>query len=110
MHLRPGSEVIKEIGGIHKFMNWDKVILTDSGGFQIWSLPTKINDGSVMFKNVYDGSYFEMTPEDSIKIQNNLGSDIAMILDCLININDTKDKQIKSINLINLRFKFIIYK
>ena len=99
LHLRPGSEVIKEIGGIHKFMNWDKVILTDSGGFQIWSLPTKINEGSVTFKNVYDGSYFEMTPEDSIKIQNNLGSDIAMILDCLINIDDTKDRQINSINL-----------
>ena len=99
LHLRPGSEVIKDLGGIHRFMNWDKVILTDSGGFQVWSLPTKINNSSVTFKNVYDGSFFEMTPEDSIKIQNNLGSDIAMIFDCLINIDDEKDKQINSINL-----------
>ena len=99
LHLRPGSEIIKELGGIHKFMNWDKAILTDSGGFQAWSLPTKIHKNGVIFKNVYDGSSFEMTPELSIEIQNNLGSDIAMIFDCLINIDDIKEKQIEAINL-----------
>ncbi len=99
LDLRPGSEIIKNLGGIHKFMNWDKVILTDSGGFQAWSLPTKINKDGVIFKNVYDGSSFEMTPESSIKIQNNLGSDIAMIFDCLIDINSNKDQQIEAINL-----------
>ena len=99
LHLRPGSEIINELGGIHKFMNWDKIILTDSGGFQAWSLPTKIFDDGVIYKNVYDGSSFEMTPELSIRIQNNLGSDIAMIFDCLIDINDAKEKQIKAIKL-----------
>lgn len=99
LHLRPGSEIIKELGGIHKFMNWDKAILTDSGGFQAWSLPTKIYKDGVIFKNIYDGSSFEMTPELSIEIQNNLGSDIAMIFDCLINIDDIKEKQIDAINL-----------
>ncbi len=99
LHLRPSSEIIRDLGGIHKFMNWDKTILTDSGGFQAWSLPTKINKDGVVFKNVYDGSSFEMTPELSIEIQNNLGSDIAMIFDCLIDINDIKEKQIEAINL-----------
>ena len=84
-------EIIKELGGIHKFMNWDKAILTDSGGFQAWSLPTKIHKDGVIFKNVYDGSSFDMTPELSIEIQNNLGSDIAMIFDCLINIDEIKE-------------------
>ncbi len=99
LHLRPGSEIINDLGGIHRFMNWDKIILTDSGGFQAWSLPTKIFDDGVIYKNVYDGSSFEMTPELSIRIQNNLGSDIAMIFDCLIDINDEKEKQIKAIKL-----------
>ncbi len=99
LHLRPGSEIIKDLGGIHKFMNWDKTVLTDSGGFQAWSLPTQIHNDGVIFKNVYDGSSFEMTPELSIQIQNNLGSDIAMIFDCLIDINDIKEKQVKAINL-----------
>ena len=99
LYLRPGVDLINELGGIHKFMSWDKVILTDSGGFQAWSLPTKIDKDGVVFKNIYDGSSFKMTPEISIKSQNKLGSDIAMIFDCLIDIKDIKDKQINSINL-----------
>ena len=99
LYLRPGVDVINELGGIHKFMSWDKVILTDSGGFQAWSLPTKIDNEGVVFKNIYDGSSFKMTPEISIKSQNKIGSDIAMIFDCLIDIKDSKEKQINSINL-----------
>ncbi len=99
LHLRPGSDIIKDLGGIHKFMNWDKVILTDSGGFQAWSIPTKINKNGVIFKNIYDGSSFEMTPEMSIETQNKLGSDIAMIFDCLIDINDPEEKQLAAIKL-----------
>ena len=99
LYLRPGVDVINELGGIHKFMSWDKVILTDSGGFQAWSLTTKIDNEGVVFKNIYDGSSFKMTPEISIKSQNKIGSDIAMIFDCLIDIKDSKEKQINSINL-----------
>ena len=84
---------------MHNFINWDGVILTDSGGFQGWSLPTKIIDDGINFKNIYDGSNFLMTPKLSIETQNILGSDIAMIFDCLININDPKEKQIEAINL-----------
>ncbi len=99
LYLKPGIEVIQKIGGLHKFINWDGVILTDSGGFQGWSLPTKIIDDGINFKNIYDGSNFLMTPKLSIESQNILGSDIAMIFDCLININDPKEKQIEAINL-----------
>ena len=84
---RPGAEIINDLGGLHRFMNWDKVILTDSGGFQGWSLPTKKVDTGIQFKNVYDGSRFLMTPELSIKTQNLLGSDIAMIFDYVVDID-----------------------
>lgn len=87
LYLRPGAETINELGGLHKFMNWDRVILTDSGGFQGWSLPTKKVSDGIQFKNVYDGSKFLMTPEISIKTQNLLGSDIAMIFDYVVDID-----------------------
>lgn len=87
LYLRPGAEIINDLGGLHRFMNWDKLILTDSGGFQGWSLPTKKVDTGIQFKNVYDGSRFLMTPELSIKTQNLLGSDIAMIFDYVVDID-----------------------
>ena len=99
LHLRPGPKIISDHGGLHKFMNWDKLILTDSGGFQAWSLPTKLYDDGVEFKNVYDGSYFKLTPQDSIKTQNLLGSDIAMIFDCLIDIDKPDEEQKKAIEI-----------
>ena len=99
LHLRPGAEVINNHGGLHKFMNWDKLILTDSGGFQAWSLPTKLYEDGIEFKNVYDGSYFKLTPQDSIKTQNLLGSDIAMIFDCLIGIDKPDKEQKKAIEI-----------
>ena len=99
LHLRPGAQLINDLGGLHKFMNWDKLILTDSGGFQAWSLPTKLLNDGIEFKNVYDGSFFKMTPEESIKTQNLLGSDIAMIFDYLIDYDKSDDDQIKAINI-----------
>ena len=99
LHLRPGSQLINDLGGLHKFMNWDKLILTDSGGFQAWSLPTKLLNDGIEFKNVYDGSFFKMTPEESIKTQNLLGSDIAMIFDYLIDYDRSYDDQMKAIEI-----------
>jgi queuine tRNA-ribosyltransferase len=81
--LRPGDELIRDLGGLHKFMHWDGPILTDSGGFQVFSLASqvKITDHGAKFKSHIDGSPLELTPERAVEIQQNLGSDIAMVLD-----------------------------
>jgi queuine tRNA-ribosyltransferase len=81
--LRPGEDVVAELGGLHRFMAWDGPILTDSGGFQIYSLaPTrKIDDHSTVFRSHIDGALVELTPERAVAIQEHLGSDIAMCLD-----------------------------
>ena len=81
--LRPGDETIRDLGGLHKFSNWSRPILTDSGGFQVWSLGdlVKITEEGVKFSSPYDGKKIFMTPEDSMKIQENLGSDIVMAFD-----------------------------
>jgi len=99
--LRPGDKLIKEKGGLHKFINWDKPILTDSGGFQVWSLGelSKISEEGVKFSSPYDGKKIFMTPEDSIKIQENLGSDIVMVFDeCTTYPSDHEDAK-KSMEL-----------
>ena len=81
--LRPGDKSIRDLGGLHKFINWNKPILTDSGGFQVLSLGelSKITEEGVKFSSPYDGKKIFMTPEESIKIQENLGSDIVMVFD-----------------------------
>src|SRR5207247_8906741 len=81
--MRPGADLIAELGGLHSFMHWDRPILTDSGGFQIYSLaPTRqINDHSAVFRSHIDGSLLELTPERAVAIQEKLGADIAMCLD-----------------------------
>ncbi|MBI2804730.1 MAG: tRNA guanosine(34) transglycosylase Tgt [Planctomycetes bacterium] len=81
--LRPGDEVIAQLGGLHRFMGWRRPILTDSGGFQIYSLAAnlKIDDHAAVFRSHLDGDLLELTPEKAIRIQENLGSDIAMCLD-----------------------------
>ncbi|MBP3815251.1 MAG: tRNA guanosine(34) transglycosylase Tgt [Firmicutes bacterium] len=83
LYLRPGSEVVKEAGGLHKFMNWNKPILTDSGGFQVFSLGKlrKITEEGASFSSHIDGSKHMLSPEKSIEVQNNLGSDIIMAFD-----------------------------
>ncbi|MBQ7094615.1 MAG: tRNA guanosine(34) transglycosylase Tgt [Clostridia bacterium] len=88
LHVRPGDEVVKKLGGLHKMMNWDKPILTDSGGFQVFSLAKlrKITEEGVNFNAHTDGRKIFMGPEESMKIQWNLGSDIAMAFDeCIEN-------------------------
>jgi queuine tRNA-ribosyltransferase len=84
LHFRPGDELIAELGGLHAFMGWDGPILTDSGGFQVFSLRDTIlavDDDGVTFRSVYDGTPARFTPESVARIQANLGSDIAMCLD-----------------------------
>lgn len=86
LHLRPGEKIIKNLGGLHKFMNWKGPILTDSGGFQIFSLAklNKVSEEGVKFSSHIDGSTYFITPEKSMEIQMDLGSDIIMALDeCL---------------------------
>ena len=83
LHVRPGDEVVKKLGGLHRFMNWDRPILTDSGGFQVFSLASlrKIKEEGVYFQSHIDGRKIFMGPEESMQIQSNLGSTIAMAFD-----------------------------
>lgn len=114
--LRPGSSLIKKIGGLHKFMNWDGPILTDSGGFQIFSLASfgkaqdrqnkhgskglvKLTDKGVDFSSYVDGSRYHLSPEDSLKIQRELGVDIAVCLDECVALPATKEYMTESVEL-----------
>ena len=93
LHLRPGDKIVKELGGLHKFMNWDKPILTDSGGFQVFSLAKmrKIKEEGVYFNSHIDGRKIFMGPEESIQIQSNLASTIAMTFDeCPPSLSDER--------------------
>ncbi len=83
LHIRPGDELVKKAGGVHKFMNFDRPMLTDSGGFQVFSLSKmrKITDDGVEFRNHLSGAKMFFTPEKAIEIQNNLGADIIMAFD-----------------------------
>lgn len=83
LHLRPGDEVVRALGGLHRFMDWDGPILTDSGGFQVFSLSglRKIKEEGVTFASHIDGRRIFMGPEESMRIQSNLGSDVAMAFD-----------------------------
>ena len=93
LHVRPGDEVVKKLGGLHEFMNWDKPILTDSGGFQVFSLADlrKIKEEGVHFHSHIDGRKIFMGPEQSMQIQSNLASTIAMAFDeCPSSVADRK--------------------
>ena len=93
LHVRPGDEVVKKLGGLHKFMNWDRPILTDSGGFQVFSLASlrKIREEGVRFNSHIDGRKIFMGPEESMQIQSNLASTIAMAFDeCPSSVADKK--------------------
>ena len=93
LHVRPGDDLIKDMGGLHKFMTWDGPILTDSGGFQIFSLAKlrKITEEGVKFNSHVDGRHIFMGPEESMRIQANLGSDIAMAFDECIKIPSPRE-------------------
>lgn len=83
LYLRPGADLVREAGGLHAFMNWDRAILTDSGGFQIFSLADtlELSAEGVSFRSIIDGSKHFWTPEDNMRVQQDLGADIAMALD-----------------------------
>ncbi len=93
--LRPGDELIAELGGLHQFMGWPRPILTDSGGYQVFSLAAnrQVDDHAVVFRSHIDGSLLELTPERAVRIQENLGSDIAMCLDECPPANGSPDQQ-----------------
>ena len=93
LYLRPGAELIRELGGLHRFMNWDGPILTDSGGYQVFSLAAirKLSEEGVRFQSHLDGSYHLLTPENVVQIQEALGSDIAMVLDECIPHNANRE-------------------
>ena len=84
--LRPGAELVDRRGGLHGFMSWDGPILTDSGGYQIFSLEPKIDEEGAAFRSTYDGSKHLLTPEGATRVQELLGPDIAMVLDVLIGL------------------------
>jgi queuine tRNA-ribosyltransferase len=99
--LRPGLEVVREFGGLHKFMGWNKPILTDSGGFQVFSLGElrKITEEGVKFSSPIDGAKLFLTPEESMRIQHVLNSDIVMIFDECTPYPATRDEAAKSMRL-----------
>ena len=99
LHLRPGDDVIRDLGGLHKFMGWDRPILTDSGGFQVFSLSSlrKIEEEGVYFQSHIDGRRIFMGPEESMRIQSNLASTIAMAFDECIENPSTREYTARSI-------------
>jgi len=101
LYLRPGTDVIAKLGGLHSFMNWDRPVLTDSGGFQVFSLSTlrKIEEKGVQFRSHIDGSPHFIGPKEAMKIQGLLGSDIAMTLDECIPYPSTYEYALKSVEL-----------
>src|SRR5881398_4162997 len=93
--LRPGADRVAKLGGLHKFMNWDRPILTDSGGYQVMSLSdlAKTSEEGVRFKSHLDGSTHMLTPERSIEVQRLLGSDIVMAFDQLLPTTSSAEDQ-----------------
>jgi queuine tRNA-ribosyltransferase len=79
--LRPGADVVESMGGIGRFAAWPGQVLTDSGGFQVFSLNPRVDDDGVTFRSTYDGSFHRLTPEDAVQVQSQLGADIQMVLD-----------------------------
>jgi queuine tRNA-ribosyltransferase len=101
LHLRPGEKTIAKLGGLHQFMNWNKPILTDSGGFQVFSLAAlrKMNEEGVEFRSHLDGTKYFISPEKSMEIQMDLGSDIIMAFDECLPYPATREQALKSMEL-----------
>ncbi len=101
LHLRPGEKIIRRLGGLHRFMNWDGPILTDSGGFQVFSLGAlrKVTDEGVHFRSHVDGSSCFLSPETVVSVQDDLGSDIMMVLDECLAYPSSRKKARKSLEL-----------
>jgi queuine tRNA-ribosyltransferase len=102
LHFRPGEELIAELGGLHRFMGWDGPILTDSGGYQVFSLRdtiSRVDDEGVTFRSVYDGTEERFTPESVAAIQAKLGSDVAMCLDVCAPAGSSPDELAEAVRL-----------
>ena len=101
LYIRPGTEILEKAGGLHKFMNWGGIILTDSGGYQVYSLQgmRKISKDGVTFQSHLDGSKHHFTPEKVVDIQRSIGSDIMMMLDVCPPGDANKAKWIEALNL-----------
>jgi queuine tRNA-ribosyltransferase len=101
LFLRPGHELVRELGGLHRFMAWDRPILTDSGGFQIFSLKdlTKISEAGAAFKSHLDGAPLFLSPEDAVRVQEALGTDIMMCLDTCIPYPASREEAKKATEL-----------
>ena len=84
--LRPGADVVRSLGGLHQFSGWEGPMLTDSGGYQIYSLDPRLDEEGVAFASTYDGSAVRLTPEDAVALQEQLGADVAMVLDHLVGL------------------------
>ena len=84
--LRPGADAVEALGGLHRFTGWDGTMLTDSGGFQVFSLGPAVDDEGVTFRSVYDGSRHRLTPESAVSVQEALGADIQMVLDVCVGL------------------------
>ncbi len=99
--LRPGREIIKAAGGLHRFMAWDGPILTDSGGFQVFSLESRreVDDDGVTFRSHFDGSDHRFTPENVVAFQEAIGSDVAMVLDVCVKLPAARDRLEESVRL-----------
>ena len=101
LYLRPGADVIRKLGGLHRFMGWHGPILTDSGGYQVFSLSDlrKVRPEGVKFKSHLDGSEHEFTPEVSMQVQKDLGSDLVMVLDDCPRYPITRDEAKRSLEM-----------
>ncbi len=101
LHLRPGDELIAEFGGLHRFMGWNHAILTDSGGFQVYSLSDlrKVTEEGVTFRSHIDGSYITFTPEKVMEIEKNIGADIIMIFDEPVGYPVSYNEALRALNL-----------
>lgn len=84
--LRPGADVVEKLGGLHQMTGWERALLTDSGGFQVFSLEPEISESGVDFRSTFDGELVHLTPESSVRIQEQLGADIAMVLDICVGL------------------------
>ena len=90
--LRPGDDIVERMGGLHGFMGWDGPVLTDSGGYQVFSLDPRLDEDGVTFRSTYDGSEVRMTPESSVAVQERLGADVAMVFDHLVGLPAPRDR------------------
>lgn len=99
LHLRPGADRIAELGGLHNFWGWPGPLLTDSGGYQIFSLAPKVTEVGARFRSTYDGAMIDLTPEDAVRVQELLGPDVAMQLDVCVGLPARQEEVEAAMNL-----------